>query len=152
MTDLLATKPVPWVHVFFVLVCAVVVFGNSFGESTCRTRAVFSIMMNRVILSLTLVAVECLFCVRAAVATTTTTTSQVDAAVALIARLVGDDRAQAFSLSLEPRVGSTDAFSLPAGLTDDGKIAITGTSGVALASGFNWCVRVRAHSDFCDKL
>ena len=66
--------------------------------------------------------------------------SQVDAAAALIGRLVGPDRAAAFDLQIV-EAGVHDSFALPAGLTSDGKIAIAGTSGVALASGFNWYLK-----------
>ena len=64
---------------------------------------------------------------------------QVAAATALIARITGRARGAAFNLSLSPAVGADqrDTFTVAEGPC----CSITGTSGVALASGFNWYLR-----------
>ena len=68
---------------------------------------------------------------------------QVAAASALIGRIVGPARAAAFKLSLAPAAaaaaaaGGADTFSVAAGPC----CSITGTNGVALASGFNWYLK-----------
>ena len=66
---------------------------------------------------------------------------QAAAAAALISRIVGP-RAAAFNLSLTSSSSPTkadapDSFSIAAGQC----CSITGTNGVALASGFNWYLR-----------
>jgi hypothetical protein len=64
---------------------------------------------------------------------------QADAAAALIGRIVGPDRAAAFNLTVSlPGTDGRDWFAVAPGLTSDGQVAMSGTSGVALASGFNW--------------
>ena len=72
------------------------------------------------------------------------TSQQVAAASALIGRVVGPARAAAFKLSLEPVPPSgADSFSVAAGPCCN----ITGTNGVALASGFNWYLKYVARRE-----
>eukprot|EP00729_Bicosta_minor_P009505 gene9505-27147_t len=63
---------------------------------------------------------------------------QVAAAAALIARIVGPVRSVDFKLKLtDANTSAVDSFSVEAGRC----CTITGTNGVALASGFNWYLR-----------
>ena len=61
-------------------------------------------------------------------------TNQATAAYQLIERLVGSTRAQAFNLTITPADGGAESFTLAPGPC----CTISGSSGVALASGFNW--------------
>ena len=63
--------------------------------------------------------------------------AQAASAAALVGRIVGTDRASAFNLSIDAAAaGGPDSFTLHSGPC----CTISGTNGVALASGFNWCV------------
>ena len=66
------------------------------------------------------------------------TSREITAAADLIARLVGPLRSAAFELSLV--AGHADSFAITAG-SAPGHAAISGTSGVALASGLNWYLK-----------
>ena len=62
---------------------------------------------------------------------------QATAAFQLIERLVGSTKAQAFKLSLAPTNDGISSFTIAPGPC----CTISGSSGVALASGFNWYLK-----------
>ena len=64
-------------------------------------------------------------------------TNQANAAFQLIERLVGPIRAQAFNLTITQADDGAESFTLVPGPC----CAISGSSGVALASGFNWYLK-----------
>ena len=66
-----------------------------------------------------------------------TATDQATAAFQLIERLVGPTRVQAFNLTIAPTDDGTESFTLAPGPC----CTISGSSGVALASGFNWYLK-----------
>ena len=77
------------------------------------------------------------WCVLASHAGSSTAPGQATAAFQLIERLVGTTKAQTFNLTLTPTDDGTEFFTIEPGSC----CAISGTSGVALASGFNWYLK-----------